>query len=146
MLKMLRNGTAIMFTWLVSLIAIYNLIFSNGEIQVDLLFQVFIFSFLCVCIFLFAFKKKFTKNIGFTGRLTLFMFLILLWESCWFPLVGWFIKGKLVQWLILILVVIVLYTISIIIYSILSMKQEKIFSRKLLEYQAERNLDHGCNK
>jgi uncharacterized membrane protein len=143
MFKILRNGTTNMFTWLVSLIAIYKFIFSNGEIPVVLLLQVFIFSFLCVCIFLFAFKKNFTKDIGFTGRLTLFMFLILLWESCWFPLVGWFIKGKLVQWLILILVVIVLYTISIMIYSILSKKQEKIMSRKLLEYQAERTLEHG---
>lgn len=143
MIKILRNGTTIMFTWLVSLIAIYYYFFSNGEIPVVLLFQVFIFSFISVCIFLFAFKKKFNKDIGFTGRLTLFMLLILLWESCWFPLVGWFIKGKLVQWLILTLVVIVLYTISIMIYSILSKNREIIYSRKLVEYQVERTLDHG---
>lgn len=143
-----RNALAFSYSWLVLCYAVsgYFLtkvpLYYSGvypSLRADLLLKIFL---LCVwgsACFIFAFFTKLMKKRGFLFDLTIFFVLFIPVEILMFYWMDLFIgQGTVIMWMVLGIFILICYITCILIDVLIMKKRSKVYTDKLMEYNAKK--------
>lgn len=138
-LKWMRNGISFLSTWFLILMLIFCTITDVKSIPTIILIKMLVWISGGVLIFNLIFTNVLINKWSFIQRLSVFMILISFYQCVGFYWFDFFTGTEnIFQWLIYIAIVLVLYTISILIYHKISQKQGELYTDALKKYQQKR--------
>ncbi|WP_026528511.1 hypothetical protein [Butyrivibrio sp. VCD2006] len=133
-----RNGIALVFSWLVICTVIASLTVGSGAISAVYLVKLFLLGLWAVVSFVVSFKTGWSQKKGFIFSLTLFYLMFIPVEIAMFYYMGIFsTAGSLSSWLIFVGIVLGAYIVSVIVDFLIMRKRAIIFTEKIREFNSK---------
>ena len=134
-----RNALAFSFAWLVLCTVLVCVIGGVDNIKTDLLLKLVALCAWGSACFVFAFFSKIMKKRGFLFDLTIFFVLFIPVEILMFYWMNIFSgAGTVILWTILGVFVLICYITCIVIDVFIMRKRSKVYTDKLMEYNAKK--------
>ncbi|MBO4864664.1 MAG: hypothetical protein J5517_09865 [Eubacterium sp.] len=139
MLKIIRNGMAFAYSWLVICIVLAGLINGAETVSLIVLAKTFLLCLWGVIAFVICFMNESVKKKGFIFSLTLFYILFIPVEIVMFYFMGVFVTGgNVTAWILFGSIVVIGYVVSILIDTFIMKKKAVEYTEKMQEYVKNR--------
>ena len=133
-----RNGLALVFSWLVICTVAASLSLGNGAISAVYLVKLFFLGFWAVISFVVCFKTGWSQKKGFIFSLTLFYAMFIPVEIAMFYYMGIFsTAGSLSSWLIFAGIVMGAYIASVVVDFFIMRKKATFYTEKIREFNSK---------
>ena len=133
-----RNGLALVFSWLVICTIAASLTIGSGSISAMLLVKLFFLALWAVISFVVCFKTRWSQKKGFIFSLTLFYAMFIPIEIAMFYFMGIFsTAGSLGSWLIFAGIILGAYMASVIIDFFVMRKRAVLYTEKVKEFNSK---------
>ena len=137
-----RNSLAFSYSWLVVCTVLFSLAGGGVNLNTLLLVKILVLCAWGSACFVFSFFTKFMKKRGFIFDLTIFFVLFIPVEILMFYWMKIFEgTGTVILWVILGAFVLICYITCIVIDVVVMKKRAKVYTDKLLEYNAKKSAD-----
>ena len=134
----IRNGLALIFSWLVICTIIASLTVVSGAISAVYLIKLFVLSLWAVLSFAVCFKTNWAQKKGFIFSLTLFYIMFIPAEIAMFYYMGIFsTAGNISSWLIFAGIVLGAYIVSLIVDFFIMKKQAILYTEKVRAFNTK---------
>lgn len=142
LLKFIRDGIALTFTWLIICSVAVSLIGGSDSLKISYIVKVFVLCLWAVISFGICFKLEAVRKKGFIFSLTLFYILFIPIEIFMFYLMGIFARqGSRLEWVIFGIIIAVLYITSVLVDVLIMRKKADIYTEKIKTYISQNAKD-----
>ena len=131
----IRNGLALVFSWLVICSVIASLTVGSGVISAVYLLKLLALGLWAVVSFGICFRLKSIQKKGFIFSLTLFYIMFIPVEIAMFYFMGIFSGvGSFASWLVFGVIVLGAYAVSLLVDILVMKKRAEVYTHKVKEY------------
>ena len=142
LLKFIRDGIALTFTWLIICSVAVSLIGGADNLKISYIVKVFLLCLWAVICFGVSFRIETVRKMGFIFSLSLFYILFIPIEILLFYMMGIFVNnGSGFEWMIFGIVIAVLYITSVLVDVLIMRKKADIYTEKIKTYIFENSKD-----